>query len=406
VSSRRAPLALLILLAGGALWFAPELLSRVPGADELAYFQGFELSMHGASPYEAPRYVYAPVFARFGAVLLARFGFFATAVGLRSVNLGAACLLAFGAFSAVPSLRRARLPLSMLTLIAFRPLTTSLGLGNLSPLAAATTCAGVALATSLPVLSGVVLGLGLAIKPAGLPALVVLSACRPRDGSRRHFVTVGVALAVLGLLLTVDARFLGSMLAHRELPDVTTNLSPHRLLAVFRLELPAGVYAVLVVLPCALWAHARVVDSSRLVAIAGLASLLWPPRIWLHSFVFVLPAVVLAIGEASEALRASRNLASAEGSAMAASARSRAVLTATWTLLGVTCVELADALGDLGTALPFLPWSPAFNAAIPLVAAALLTRVAVRADSFRTERRPFASGPRRPSPTPTSGPSL
>ncbi|HEX7668991.1 MAG TPA: hypothetical protein VF395_05390 [Polyangiaceae bacterium] len=50
MSSRRRWLGLAALFVGCALWFAPELWSRVPGPDEIAYFQGFELSMHGASP--------------------------------------------------------------------------------------------------------------------------------------------------------------------------------------------------------------------------------------------------------------------------------------------------------------------------------------------------------------------
>lgn len=376
MNARRTALALLLLFVGGALWFAPSLGSSQRAADESAYFAGFELSMRGASPYDAPRYVYMPVFARVGAFALSHVGFRATALGLRLVNLAAACLLAWGSFAAVPSLGRARLPLAALALVLFRPLTTSLTLGNLSPIAAAATFVGLATAARVPALAGVVLAVGLAIKPTGLPALLVLGVHRPRDGSRRHLAALAVALILFVPLLTVDAHLLKDVLGRApEWREASTNLSPHRVLAALGLDLPASVFAALLIVACALWVRTRPLSAPGLTAVACLASLVWLPRVWLHSFVFMLPAIALAIGGADSALRSARS------SGSDAEPSRRAALTAAWTFLFITCIEVADACADLATVVPFLPWNPAMNPIFPLTAAVLLTRMAVESES-------------------------
>jgi len=74
MSDRRRWLALGLTLAVAVLWYASTLFRTAHPSDENAYFQGFALSLGGASPYGAPRFVYLPIFARAGALAVGLFG--------------------------------------------------------------------------------------------------------------------------------------------------------------------------------------------------------------------------------------------------------------------------------------------------------------------------------------------
>src|SRR5215471_21317156 len=170
MSARRRWLAWGLTLAVAALWYAFPLFRTAHLADENAYFQGFALSMGGASPYGAARFVYLPIFARAGALSVDYFGERATTLLIRLVNLVGACVLVRQSVALTPLGERARTLLALAVLLGFRPFLQSFEVGNLSPLAAAATVVGLILAARRPVAAGLLLAAGCAVKPAGVGA--------------------------------------------------------------------------------------------------------------------------------------------------------------------------------------------------------------------------------------------
>ncbi|HVU02660.1 MAG TPA: glycosyltransferase 87 family protein [Polyangiaceae bacterium] len=358
--------AALSLAALAILWHHGSLFSTLELPDETAYLEAFRHVLAGGSAYDAPRYFYTPAFARLGALAVSALGSSGTALALRFLNLAAVLYLAVASAALCPPLGRVRFAVALGLVVALRPLSTSIALGNVSPIPAALLLAAVLLGEERPIVTGILFGLGLAMKPAAAPALLVLSVVhRP---SRARLLLVASASAVASLALLVDARDLPRWLERAATsPDVPTNLSPLRVLAGVGANPPSALVALVLTLGVAAFARRFVQGPRGLAATAGLAALLWSPLVWLHSFSLVVPAVVVATERAVSRFAHERSR--------------RAFAAALWIGLAALAVDVGDALGDVERIFPSVGPAGALLAAIPGVAAiALVVFTTLRGD--------------------------
>ena len=390
MSDRRRWLALGLTLAVAVLWYASTLFRTAHPSDENAYFQGFALSLGGASPYGAPRFVYLPIFARAGALAVGLFGERATTLVIRLVNLIAACILVRQSVALTSLGERAKTWLGLAAIIGFRPFLQSFEVGNLSPVAAAATVGALTLAVRRPVAAGLVLAAGCAVKPAGLGALAVLLAYGSGADARKARVAAAIAALAIAATLAVDAHWLRELFSRSsDLSEASTNLSLQGIIAGLGIHvswLPVTVFALLA---CAEWMYARRAlrrsrpahesDSLSLVAIGCLASLYSAPRVWVHSFTMVVPAVVVAVAHAAARVKGAFFAGTAAPASLAADAKPRATAMAMWVILAVACIAVGDAWGELGSLVPGFPFAHSVGAAIPLAATAFLTQTAMLA---------------------------
>ncbi len=193
-------------------------------------------------------------------------------------------------------------------------------------------------------------------------------------GPFRHSgrVAGGLALLVAALAFAPGFEELARLVGRGgELLSATSNLSIPRILVGFGLELPTWLTGALVLLLVgAAWRRCGAGQIEQLVAVGCLASLYWPPRVWLHSLTLLVPVLALVV---RRLLIREENSDLAQGSRRALS----------WLLGGlcILCVGMADAWGELGTLLPGLPWGSALGALMPLISVVWLTREASRARS-------------------------
>lgn len=295
-------LALLVLCLCVTLAYQRWLFASAPQADEAPYVCASERIASGASPFaECPRYVYPPLLARAGALLVEHAGRAWLLGALRLVN-GLGVVLCIGLSLELTRLSwRWRALIGSLLLLGLPPVRQTLELGNLSGGVAGLTTLALFGVSSAP-LAAALLALALMLKPLPAAASLVLAAQglalwqAKRSELPRPLLVGGAAALLAGGAFALSGGF-GS--PNPLYLDAQNNVSITRLLRSTGYHPPLlGVFVVVAL--AAAWLGARHAHDARFVkCLALVASLLAAPLVWNHSWLLIAPVVALAADRAS-----------------------------------------------------------------------------------------------------------
>ncbi len=349
-----------LLLALVALTRYPFPRTAEARGDEVVYMLAFETAVAGESPYEVTGYFYPRAFARVGGWLLAALGEGGALAVLRAANLLG---LAFAFWSATVwlPLATAWRWLAAAVLLCLSPAVhAGLDLGNVSFFIVGLSLAALFEWPRRPLLAGLLLGVGVALKPIAAAVVPILLAHRPRSGGRRHLLAAGTAgLVAAALLLPVsDLReMLGQemvVLAHAR------SFSLNRLLGLFGLEAPQVVLTLAVIALATAGARLSRMSSIQLLAYSIAAISLATPLVWNHTLIVALPVQGLALALAWHRLAARR-------SAGRRSAGDAGDLLPVWHRYEPAAVVLGVAAMHAATAAGFDDFSPLIQAPLLLL---------------------------------------
>lgn len=305
-------LAVGLLVAVLALRFAPATASPDPLPDEVNYFKAFRWVARGESPYLEGAYLYPPVLAVLGGRALESFGQGPVLAAIRIANLLGAAVAAWCATAWLPWRWRGRLALAAAVLCLSPAVRFGYLWGNLSLAVAGMVLLGLLAWRRAPLLSGLLLGASIGVKPVAPAAVVVLAAHRPADPRdtdgrpepeaaasgdafrRRKWIAGAVAAAVAAALLLAFPH-LGEMRAVAGRDLVSSSVSLHRLPSLLGLDLhPLWLWSA-ATLAAALLARGRPLGPAQLTAWASATTLAATPMVWPHTLVLSLPVQVLAL---------------------------------------------------------------------------------------------------------------
>ncbi len=347
---------LLALVAGARFPFPRATAAR---GDEVVYLKAFEASRAGDSPYDVEGYFYPRAFARAGGRLLAAVGSGGTLAAVRAANL-LGLAFAFWAAAAWLPMAMARRWLAAAALLCLSPAVwAGLDLGNVSFLIAGLTLAALLSWPRRPLLAGLLLGAGVALKPIAAAAVPILLLHRPRRrpvrGGRRHppaaSTVAALAAAALAAALLLPVSDLREMLGQEMVALAhARSFSLSRLCALFGLEVPQVALTLAVLALAAAGARWRPMSSVQLLAYTVAAISLATPLVWNHTLIVALPVQGLALALAWQRL-AERRRRGAGGEPLAVWHRYEPALV----VLAVAAMHAATAAGFDH----FPPWAQA-----------------------------------------------
>ena len=357
-AARLPVLALLAVATGAWLLYAEPLAAPAPLMDEAIYLGAAARVSAWGDPYDEEGYLYAPPFAHLLAGIQEADEPRALAT-LRWAALAGLWALVWVSLagSAWPWPAQAAAALA----IVAAPITANgIGCGNASVVFVGPALAAVALAPRWP-LGGLLAGTVNALKPLGVGALFVAVTPGRRRPAGWAVGFTAATLAAAAAWLTLGSAELPSMLRNSGgLPDFKFNLSVHRALASLGVRVHPGVPFALATGAGMALAWWRVRGGRERVAVAGTAALLGLPLVNASTFLFSVPAQVLA----------AERVFAAAGSAWRAGRRRRAV--AEVALVAAAMASIEGALGGVSAdTLPFP--AEGLVVLIPLAAAAALT---------------------------------
>lgn len=283
---------LLLILLSLLRW--PASVSNHPRGDEKVYLAGFTEVLNGDSPYTVRGFYYPPGFARLGAWVLDWGGQVGVLFALRLANHVGICLVIWLAMSWLPLRLGQRWLVGALVLCLSPAIHGGIVWGNVSFAAIALVIFGLQCWEKSVLLAGLLLGVGLAVKPLAPGALAVLVAHRPQDVRSRPMRVVAVAIVVgaVGMLPLSQLRQMlalspGSLAYSR-------SVSLQRFLATLGLEVPHSATAVLVLVLVMALAYRRNLSSVQLECLAIAAITLATPIVWGHTLMITLPIQAMA----------------------------------------------------------------------------------------------------------------
>ncbi len=308
VSWRATPLswhagALVALVLLAVVRYADLLVYPEAWIDESIYQDGFRELQAGRSPYSHPGFYYPPIFAHGGAWLLALIGEGPERLLFRGLNLIGLVWIAWLAAGWIPEPRRdpARgflVRLVAAALLVVTPVGVFFGfkVGNISFAIVSLVLAGVCLFPYRPIVSGVLLGLSVVLKPVAPVAIALLFAHPPGAQTARNgrlaAVVAGATAALLSLPFLDE---LGALLSQH-----LSTLVQGRILSSYRvlqlLGLPFGratIFAALTALLMLLMWRRGTSHSAVVVIVAG-GVVATAPAIWSHSMTVFYPVLVMA----------------------------------------------------------------------------------------------------------------
>jgi hypothetical protein len=294
-------LVALVLLA--VVRYADLLVYPEAWIDESIYQAGFTELRAGRSPYSHPGFYYPPAFAHGGAWLLERIGAGAERLLFRGLNLLGLVWIVWLAAAWVPAPRGdpARgflVRLLVAALLVVTPVGVGFGfkVGNISFAIVALVLAALCLYPRQPVLSGLLLGVSVVLKPVAPVAIVLLFARAHGTHAARSGRLAAVVAGSTAVLLSLPFRGeLGDLLAQH-----LSTLVQGRILSTYRvlqlLGLPFGRAVIFLILTAGLsglmWRFGR--SQSAVVAIIAGAVVATAPAIWSHSMTVFYPVLVMA----------------------------------------------------------------------------------------------------------------
>ncbi|MEM8963454.1 MAG: glycosyltransferase 87 family protein [Acidobacteriota bacterium] len=354
-SWRRTPWFIHALVVGGLLIvlvarFHASVLSSVPVEDEVVYIEAFERAGDGVSPFTG-LYYYTTTFALVGGVALDSLGTVPVLAILRGTNLVGMAVLAWISAAWLPW-RISRRFWGAAVYVAIAP-AVRLGAqwGNLSLVVLGLLVVGLLAWRRRPVLSGLLLGLSLVIKPLGPVAVGALLVHRPVPHGWRQVIAASIALAG-AMLLILPMPWLGEWLSFGGRPANGRNMSMHHLLWCFGVHVGTLPIAIGVAMATTLAARLRAWDRETFLGFAGVVGVMALPLVWSHTLLFVLPLQVMAL-------------------TLAFTPRARSELArryeAPLVVVGCLAIQLCEGLGGIET------WPPSIQGiiALPVILAPL-----------------------------------
>ncbi len=292
--------------------------SAVPLGDEGIYLEAFREVAEGGAADHISGFYYPPISAELGAIVVTAIGDQATRVLLRLGSILGLAVSVWLSLSLWPASWRRRLVAGLLYVTFAPAVHYGIAAGNASFVVSGMILTGLAFWSVRPLISGLLLGGSVGIKPLAPLSIAALLTHRPLPSTRRNWLAGGVAAALAGALLTSNPTYLTTGAgAVGRLPFIRS-ISLNRILTLLDLAvsplLVACVFAAVVVL------IARLVPMSQaeLLCFGGVAAILAVPIIWSHTLLLTLPAQVLGLRLAVERRRRAAAVA-AEGKADGAS---------------------------------------------------------------------------------------
>lgn len=336
-------------------------------SDESLHVNAAAMVRAGQSAFDVPGYLGTPLFAHAISWLGNLIGAWPSVLAVRALNALAATAIAWLASAEVHGTPRVRWAVAALLVIAAPPLEEGLRAGNPSILANAATLLMVAIWSRRPVIAGLALGIGLAVKPYAVALLPVLLAARPGPPSHRNLTVGLIGGSVFALaLLTLPSELARMLASHENMGVGLRSMSLQRMAVCFFGWGPRTSAVIVVVIAVAVVYTCWRRRSEREIAhIAILASLFALTRIWLHVLALTLP---WACGVLADRLRGARAAWHCPPPA-----RQRQILR----LLLSTAVVIVLYNGDVFVALnivtPTIPgWLDGIATLLPLVALVVL----------------------------------
>jgi hypothetical protein len=301
-SLSRSAAALLLLAALAGLRFASALAFPAPLGDELAYDRAFAAAAQGESPYAESSFLYPPLFARAGA-WLRQAGPMVPLYILRAANALGLVALVWGSAGWLARGWRTRLTAAAAVVLLSPAVYQGVTLGNVSFLVAALVVGGLSSWPRLPVGSGVLLAISLAIKPLAPAAVLSLGAHRPAGGGGKHRLAAAVAI-VAGAAAFLLVPGLGEFLERGVHSSVlASTVSPYRfVLLAFGVASPL-VVTLPVLAGLAWFVRSRPLSPPELTATAVTAAIAATPMVWNHTLLLTLPLQAMALATASRRYR-------------------------------------------------------------------------------------------------------
>lgn len=366
---RRPPLLLLTFVAvmvGGTVRFHSELTSPGVEVDMGIYLRAFDHLEGGGSPYAERGFLYTPAFAVLGNAVRNALGTELFVRACRWATLAGAWLLVWAALAG-GRWRWQVQALAALVVIWSPLVANAIGCLNASLAIMGPLLAALQVAEQRPLLAGAVAGTANALKPLGLPALLL--AMLPQRGRRlapwvpRMAAVAGVALT--GLLL-LGHRHLPAMWERGEgFPGRIINVSLVRALTILGAPVHGVVVFVAVTLVAAYLTWRWVDDHRTRVAVGAAASVLALPVNSPGSFLLSLPLQALALELASRRVATARR----DGRKPRRAIYELALVAAV--VIGIHGAEGAVATGELPT------WVQGVVTLMPLADVAALAAYAV-----------------------------
>ncbi|MFH1351519.1 MAG: hypothetical protein ABII26_11400 [Pseudomonadota bacterium] len=375
-------IALFLLSGLGILWWWNSIYLPAWTPDGNTYQSAIDLVIEGRSPYEHYVYPYPPTIALIGAWINKLWGEEAFRIGFRYVNLLGGCAAVWGSLLLTRWPWFLRLGLGSLGILFLPTLASCVDNDNLSMLASGTTIVGIILWPHLPILTGILLGFGLSLKPIGLIALFLLAAHRPPAPQRKHFLTSGIAAFTATILFSISPKWFLSGLFHPNVKaaalDWATgvlNVSFYRIFSCFGLKLSPLVFLSIFLVLGLIYVRRGPLNRGQLVCVACTGSLLSLPIVWKHTLLLVLPVQCMAM---AVALRRSRQIWKRTHTHLERKNKLRSLSQLLLVTAGCVTVLEADGYGVIGN---WHPWVNGITLLIPITTLILLTGYVVRHES-------------------------
>ena len=372
-------IGIFVLFGLGILWWWSYLYFPMWTPDGNTYQSGIDLVRQGRSPYEHHVFPYPPAIAILGAWITNLFGTDAFRVGFRYANLLCGFFVIWSALYITRWPWLIRLILACIGIFFLPIIVSGIENDNLSMLAGGTTIMALLFWQRIPIISGIVFGLGLALKPIGLMGFFVLAAHRSPKSHRKHLITCCTAMITSGILLSIEPGWFISSFFHPSVkaaavhwPDGTANVSFFRVIACFGLKISPFLYLAFFLILSLVYVRRSSLNPIQLLCVACTASLLSLPIVWQHTLLIVLPVPCLAISISLRCLRqAWRTSDGKDRSNMRLYRLSRLLIV----IAGSITVAEANGYGIISN---WHPWVNGMMLMIPLTSLILLTGYVVK----------------------------
>jgi len=372
---------ILLLFGLGIVYWSSYIYSPMWTPDGNNYQAVIDLVRQGRSPYEHDVYPYPPTIAVLGAWITELCGREAFRVGFRYVNL-------LGGFTAIwGSLFLTRWPwlvrifLGGIAVLFLPNLVSGIENDNLSMLTSGTTIISLIIWPYIPVLAGITLGFGLALKPVALIGIFLLATHRPHTRHRKHLLTCSIAAVTTAILLSAAPKWFISgffqpsvNVAVTDWMTAVINVSFYRILYCFGLKLSPFIYLALILLLGLIYVRRCSLNRNQLLCVACTASLLSLPIVWKHTLLLVFPVLCMAMEIALRRFYQAWKESYGKDGYMD---RLRSLGQLLFVIAGCETVLEANGYGVIGNQ---HPWINGLMLMIPITALILLTGYVVRSE--------------------------
>jgi hypothetical protein len=370
------------------LWWWDILHFPVWTPDGMTYQSGIDLVLKGRSPYEHSVFPYPPTVALLGAWSTQMFGPEAFRAGFRYVNLMGGCAAVWGSLVPIRASWLVKLIIAVLAVMLLPAFGNALEHDNLSMLTGGLSIMALVLWPCAPVSAGILLGIGIALKPIALLALVLLAVHRPADAGRKHWTAALTASITVAALWSLSPEWLLSAAsqpsvkaAEADWAEGVLNVSLFRILACFGLKISPFLLLACVALASFLYVRTRLLNPIQLLCVACAASLLSLPIVWQHTLLIITPLSFVATETSLH-----RYWRSKEESPGARPHKKKRFIELLFVASGSVTVLEASAYGVIGN---WHPWVNGATLLVPISILVLLTGYIVRFNNSDLRESPW-----------------